>query len=499
MFLCLNLRAVCVAALFSLLLADCAIVPQPTKSFHSGETSALGGCADFFASMDQQLLKAHELDSGTFRVEGYPYLRVNRFLASFREEVGDKDAFSAWIEQMQSLDREARQFEIANLLQTDASSSVSLNDQVELNARVANCGDLLKVADFQKKEQKVELRKRVSVRDDYLSHLRILGLYPLTSLFVSHRISKWHAEVLKTFSTEPPVGWHTIRYYPQTKDNLLDASQIVTIVERDALGIPDYSPAARKALFQIYAPVWEIQTEGEYDRIGEPFWNGNKELAVNTQKPLTYTLISFTRFGDQILTQLNYIIWFPSRPKENALDIYGGLLDGANYRVTLDKNGQPILYETIHNCGCYYKAYPNHRLKVRKEIDYAEPPLILKAPEMTPSTELMVVAMESRTHYVQHLYTLDRQTQLETMIYSFADYNELRSLPNSKEGRKSIFNQNSLANGSERLERLILWPTGVVSPGAMRQWGRHAVAFVGKRHFDDPFALEKMFTYDVPE
>lgn len=62
-----------------------------------------------------------------------------------------------------------------------------------------------------------------------------------------------------------------------------------------------------------------------------------------------------------------------------------------------------------------------------------------------------------------------------------------------------MFNENSIAFGSERLERFILWPTGVVSPGAMRQWGRHAVAFVGKRHFDDPFALEKMFRYDDSE
>jgi hypothetical protein len=56
-----------------------------------------------------------------------------------------------------------------------------------------------------------------------------------------------------------------------------------------------------------------------------------------------------------------------------------------------------------------------------------------------------------------------------------------------------MFSPDSLAPGSERLERFILWPTGVVSPGAMRQWGRHAVAFVGERHFDDPFSMDKMF------
>jgi hypothetical protein len=43
------------------------------------------------------------------------------------------------------------------------------------------------------------------------------------------------------------------------------------------------------------------------------------------------------------------------------------------------------------------------------------------------------------------------------------------------------------------MERFILWPTGVVSPGAMRQWGRHAVAFVGERHFDDPDFMDRIF------
>jgi hypothetical protein len=56
-----------------------------------------------------------------------------------------------------------------------------------------------------------------------------------------------------------------------------------------------------------------------------------------------------------------------------------------------------------------------------------------------------------------------------------------------------MFNLYGIAPGSERLERFILWPTGVLSPGAMRQWGRHAVAFVGKRHFDDPFFMDRMY------
>lgn len=44
-----------------------------------------------------------------------------------------------------------------------------------------------------------------------------------------------------------------------------------------------------------------------------------------------------------------------------------------------------------------------------------------------------------------------------------------------------------------RPERFLLWPMGVRSPGAMRQWGRHAVAFVGRRHFDDAHLLDSLF------
>ena len=53
-------------------------------------------------------------------------------------------------------------------------------------------------------------------------------------------------------------------------------------------------------------------------------------------------------------------------------------------------------------------------------------------------------------------------------------------------GSRSIYAPDGLVPGSERLERLILWPMGIASAGAMRQWGHHATAFVGRRHFDDP-------------
>ena len=478
------------------LLTGCATVPVPTRSDRIGQTGPLGSCADFFALLDKKTEEAGVIDPGVFRVRNYPYLRVNRFIASFREEVDSEAAFAQWVDRMQTLDQDARKYEISNLPNPAVAELDSANNRTGLFNKVATCGDLLKNSDIQSAKQQEELRKSVSVPDDYISLRRVLGIYPVTRLFVSQGVSNWHAKVHKSFSLEPPVNWRSIRYVPAQKSENPSVGHIGGPNKRDALGIPVYSPEERKALFWMYAPVWEVQTHGDYDRIGEPIWTAKGVLDVNTDQPVAYTVLSFTRFGKKILTQLNYIIWFPSRPKKGALDIYGGLLDGLNYRVTLDDDGEPLAYETIHNCGCYYKAFPTNRLQAREKIDYAEPPLILKAPGVNPSKDFMAVAMESRTHYVQHLYPLSRALQPAMASYPLVDYGQLRSLPYARDDRKSMFNRYGIAPGSERLERFILWPTGVPSPGAMRQWGRHAVAFAGKRHFDDPFFMDNMF-YEI--
>ena len=79
-----------------------------------------------------------------------------------------------------------------------------------------------------------------------------------------------------------------------------------------------------------------------------------------------------------------------------------------------------------------------------------------------------------------------------------ADYDQLRSLPAAPQGYRSYFGQHGIVQGSERAERFILWPMGVRSPGAMRAWGHHAVAFVGRRHFDDARLIESLFVRTAP-
>ena len=478
-----------------LILTGCAYTPQAVRSPYLRQDTPAGQCADLFAALDQEVKQAGVRDPAEFRLKNHPYLRTNRFLASFAAQIDDEPAFDDWIKRLQHLDQKVRFFEIANLPPKSLSNLHLKSGGTGIRKKISQCGDILKAIDFEDADQRRKFKAAVKPFDDYLLSRRILGLYPITSMFVASGIYRYQSEVYKTFSNQPPPpGWQKLRYVPAvSNDSPPSAFDILKEAGRDAIGIPEYSSKDLKMMFEYFAPIWEVQTEGNFDRIGTPFWTADKHPAIDTNRPLSFLRHSFARFKGKILSQLNYVVWFPARPKEGAFDIYGGLIDGLIYRVTLDSDGQVLLYETVHSCGCYHKFYPTDRLQVLKKIDYAEKPLVLKAPAAEPDSVRMVVALETRTHYVKSLYTLPRERETAAVSYAFADYDQLRSLKYSEHEQRSFFREDSIVPGSERLERYLLWPTGVLSPGAMRQWGRHSVAFVGQRHFDDPNLIEKIF------
>jgi len=477
-----------------LLLAACVSLPQMPRSVHVSEQGTLGQCADFFAALDQQTRAAGVRDAGSTRVAGYPYLRVNRFLASFRAEAKGEPVFSDWLYRMQWLDQRARSREISNLPGGKVLLGKLYLSREDIEHRIQSCGDMLRVADFRTSEKKNALRKRVAVPDEYLSARRVLGLYPLSRYFVTRGITAWHKQARVQYSVHRPTDWNALTYdYKASRPTPAIVRKIVTRVPRDTLGIPRYSEAAQSALFRLYAPLLLIQTAAEFDRPGTPIWKVNGLPGIDNTHPVVYTRLSFTRFQGQILTQLNYVIWFASRPKESDWDIYGGVLDGLTFRVTLDNQGVPLSYETMHNCGCYYRVYPGKSLRLRAAFSAPEPPLILTSPEVDWQTQTLTIALDSRTHYVQHLFSSSRVETDSASPYVLADYSRLLSLPEGNR-RRSLFSEDGTVSASARLERFLLWPTGVYSAGAMRQFGRHAIAFVGRRHFDDPYLLQQLFT-----
>ena len=167
-------------------------------------------------------------------------------------------------------------------------------------------------------------------------------------------------------------------------------------------------------------------------------------------------------------------------------------MDSIIWRVTLDEDGLVLLYDSIHSCGCYHKYFiASDSLVARSQPDSKEPANIfsLDADTIQNGPTLAITANE---HYIVGLGSAAHSSGHETLSYDLLPYETLYSLP-SDDGRRSLFDARGLIPGSERLERFTLWPTGIPSVGAMRQWGTHATGFIEEQHFDDVDLLGKYF------
>jgi hypothetical protein len=161
--------------------------------------------------------------------------------------------------------------------------------------------------------------------------------------------------------------------------------------------------------------------------------------------------------------------------------------------VTLDDNGTPLVYDSIHACGCYHLFFPTAAVVPRPQ-----PPALdegLFAPQVAPTLapgQRLALRVAARTHYLERV-TVVRDEDAAGTVYALLDENDLRSLPWPAGGTRSAYDSAGFVPGSERLERWLFWPMGIASAGQMRQWGRHATAFVGRRHFDDAHLLDQYF------
>lgn len=463
-----------------LFLAGCATAVKPMAS---SADNTLATCRTLYREVDAAIEQAGVRDQGSSLVSGFSYLRTTRLLASFRDELTDPQRWSAWTGLMAALDAEARALELRNL-----SKPVADHDSDTLRDELNRCRERLLAADLEQSERRAALRDAARVPDDYVTWWRVAGLYPLTAPIVSAKISAWHADTRDTFDkplTALPVVGKLMRW-ATTPGAPMGTAEVSNILQRslDPLGIPLPAPADLVRLFDVFAPVWETDVADEDDRIGAPRWDNGPVADVT--RPTLYRKVSHTRFGDQVLLQLNYIVWFPAR---HGNDIYAGRLDGINWRVTLGPDGEPWLYDAIHNCGCYHEFFPSRHLRLRGDLpaSYFEPPLL---PQLAPEQQPLVLRIAHYTHFIQRLYHDASPPAAQPMAWE--EYDALRSMLIDG-GHRSLFGEYGLIAGTERAERFTLWPMGIRSPGAMRQWGRHATAFVGRRHFDDPFLIESMF------
>ncbi|HTT13743.1 MAG TPA: hypothetical protein VMG60_22990 [Burkholderiaceae bacterium] len=483
------------ALLCCLALAGCAGVDPYARapiSAHLQRTDQVGECARRFQRIDRAIEKAGVRDAQAAQVEGFPYLRVDRLTAGLGPADGSADADRAWRERMLALDREARAIELAN----GGPQVGSLRDAAALD----DCRAQLAAED----RSAAGLAQAARVPDDYSQAMHAVGLYPITKYALASSIRKWHDEVRVSHALPPeklPRLGEAVRYVPRPPQ-LLATLDALPLPALDALGVPVLTPGLTEALIARYAPAIEVDTVDGNDRLGQLAWgDAGRQVVADTTRPVAYARITYTRFAGSIAPQIVYTFWFPARTAQDSSDASAGTLDGLVWRVMLGDDLKPLVSDTIHSCGRYHLFYPSARVRERagpipgEELD-DESRFVPQRIDVLNDGERQLLYVAARTHYVRRV-AVTADESAGGVQYELRDENDLRSLPwpndAAPRGTRSAYGPDGLIAGTERSERWFLWPSGVKSVGQMRQWGHHATALVGHRHFDDPNLFDRYF------
>lgn len=467
---------VCALLAAGLLLSACAGI-SPRRAPFAAPTAGQAQCLAHFAEFDAQVAAHGDRHSASTAVQGAPFLRTDRFLASFRDTLGDPATTRAWLAALAALDARARRIEAAQLRDLDESDESVL----------AACREILVDAVLADPAALARVRAGAVVPDEYRTWQRVAGIYPIARLFARRGIARLH-RTHPVAAAAPVASGAAYRYSAPAPAAplILDWAAL----PRDRLGRARLSRAQREALFARHAPTWRVQAASAADVIGTPRWHAD-EVVVDPAQPAVYTYTSHTRFGSHTLLQLNYVIWFPARPPRGAFDLLAGRLDGLTWRVTLDIDGIPLLHDVMHNCGCYHQWFPSARLRRRADNPAEESlwvPFTLSSTVPPPGWE---IRLAPGTHYVTAV--VPATADAAAVPLAARPYADLYRLP-AGERRRSLFASDGINHPSARRERFVLWPFGVPAPGAMRGIGHHAVAFVGRRHFDDARLIERYFS-----
>jgi 8-oxo-dGTP pyrophosphatase MutT (NUDIX family) len=396
----------------ALLAAGCASAPAPLAPHLQAGAPEVQECARWYQALDAEIDAAGVRDAQDARMAGFPHLRVDRLLAGLQDRaLTSEAAMRAYGEWLAELDLEARAIEIRNLptLQTEAAREQS-------RRRAQDCSRVLRQADLASPAARKAMLEAARLPPDW-APARAVG-------------------EVTTPTLDPGDGVQRVRYAPPAGQRLPRGvvSGLLGRATFDPLGYLALTAREIERLAITYAPSFEIETRADYDRFGWLRWRRNVPMPqVEATEPTVYVQAAYVRDGELLLLQLVYTLWFPERHARDNFDPGAGPLDGVVWRVTLAPDGEPLVYDSIHACGCLPVVFPSPRVA---------------------ENERPVVTLASATHDVQGLrMTSDSESLVR---YVLRPYAELRSLPLMAGGHASMFR-----------------PDGRVAGSAARQAGRY--------------------------
>lgn len=473
------LRTTGLALSVAMMLSACTSMP-PEDPF-VGWNKDYRSCRAEYQDIDARVATAGVGDASYYRVPGYPYLRTDRTLASFANEVKTIDEIGGWLRRMREADQEAREFEYINL-------GMSMQDAANQRARFLNCGRVLAGTEFfDQPAAFAHLLTVVPPKDEYSTTQRVLGLHALAAPGMRERLES-RAQALKAAYALPDApataSAQRVMWRAAADADLsllpIDFSRVLP----DELGFPGLTDSQWRALAEFNAPQLWIETTSDSDRLAMPVL-GVEGPSADPGQPNVQFHVTFARFDSRPLIQLQYLFWFKGQSPQVPLD-------GFVWRVTLDDKGAPLIYESMHLSGRDHRWYPVQALRPRERNGDAKGIPVI-APRPAPSRNAIVYVRAGSHDIARVVDTLQEVDASEPQRYTIRRYEDLFTLPLPGGGTRSLFGPDGLVGGPYAPDPVGGYASGIPRAGALRQLGHHAITPVGRAHFDEHYLLESVF------
>jgi hypothetical protein len=465
----------------------------PTPGIHSA-------CRELLENLDKKIEAAGVSNAAHFRVPGFPYLRTDRFLAALGHQLKEDGEKDFWVQWMEELALEGRKAEIWNLPEEAVRSLTGKMAEEagrqELFSQITACSEKMLDRDKTGKDFFAAVRAQSKIPDEYSTFLRVIGLHPITGIPVAvatenarERFKSWFAGDVKTLPVEG-----LLKAYVPREGVFLDALQIQWILreaKKNPLRIPRLDGEEEEKLARAFAPVIIQDVAKPFDAIGYLGWK-SEHVGIFPEKPTVYYYFGYSFLNEQPILQIHYVVWYAARGGNNPPWFERGHLDGLAIRFSLDPQGKVFMVDIMNNCGCYHLFAPDpKRVNQILSPSSSTPPFVPQNLPTLQKEERLGVRVNSGWHQVQRLLAV--RDWADPISYELVPYEILESLPQGNGQQKSIFDPEGIIPGTERIERLFLFPMGVPHVGSMRQRGHHAIDFIGRVHFDDPDLFERNF------
>ncbi|MAA75898.1 MAG: hypothetical protein CMN28_14450 [Salinisphaeraceae bacterium] len=418
-------------------------------------------CPARYARIIKRVDEADTADASFYSVPDYPWIRGNRFLASYVGHFENELELTTWLSQLRDNEGYARNIELRNAGLSDAERRETLD-----NLRV--CAVWLSI------DRVFNPDTEEAFIDATLEGARVKAAdhAPISA----RQQKKIAQDIDRRFNSQPektPVTeWRVAR-----PEGMMSPSEVFALyrdLPRDALGRIGMFHTAWNALAHHYAPVWLIHTQTQADVPGAPTIDAAGNTRINRETPTVYWHITYTRVESRAVPQINYVVFFG--------DDAGQPENGQVWRITLNQQGQPVVYESMRLDGTEHLWFPATAMRVREDVD----PTV---PQSVAGTGIAATRMLSDTHQVYRVATQATYEAADYRRYTLAPYDDLLTLETGPNRSASLFDAKGRLKGAKR--------TGQRNP-PMRQLGSHSLAPGEPFFFDDPNLFDANFALLEP-